>query len=145
MNHDGVFAPTVVTSQALVDSSLHTFESRTDIAVDPVWMDEASHGKAKLRLLVIDGMVRRPSSWYFSYLNVCAIELTDGELKVGDTIHVSGKNTDFTLTVGSMQIEHQNINHAEKGKVVGVKVKNKVRMHDQVFAVKDLLGGANGS
>jgi len=82
MNHDGVFAPTVVTSQALVDSSLHTFESRTDIAVDPVWMDEASHGKAKLRLLVIDGMVRRPSSWYFSYLNVCAIELTDGELKV---------------------------------------------------------------
>jgi len=70
---------------------------------------------------------------YFSHLNVCAIELTDGDLKVGDTIHVSGKNTDFTQTVDSMQIEHQNINQAEKGKVVGVKVKNKVRIHDQVF------------
>ncbi len=47
---------------------------------------------------------------YFSHLSVCAIELTDGELKVGDIIHISGKSTDFTQTVGSMQIEHQNIN-----------------------------------
>ena len=72
---------------------------------------------------------------YFSHLSVCAIELTDGELKVGDTIHISGKNTYLTQTVDSMQIEHQNINQAEKGKVVGVKVKEKVRKHDQVFEV----------
>jgi len=32
---------------------------------------------------------------YFSRLSVCSIELTDGELKVGDTIHISGKHTDF--------------------------------------------------
>lgn len=70
---------------------------------------------------------------YFSRLSVCSIELTDGELKVGDTIHISGKHTDFIQTVGSMQIEHQNINKAEKGKVVGVKVKEKVRQHDQVI------------
>lgn len=69
-------------------------------------------------------------TYYFSRLSVCAIEVTDGELKMGDTIHISGKNTDFTQTVDSMQIEHQNINKAEKGKVVGVKVKNKVRIHD---------------
>ena len=72
---------------------------------------------------------------YFSHLSVCAIELTGGELKVGDTIHISGKNTDFTQTVGSIQIEHQNINRAEKGKVVGVKVKEKARKHDLVFGV----------
>ncbi len=72
---------------------------------------------------------------YFSHLSVCSIELTDGELKVGDTIHISGKNTDFTQTVDSMQIEHQNIKQAEKWKVVGVKVKEKVRKHDQVFEV----------
>ncbi len=72
---------------------------------------------------------------YFSRLSVCAIELTDGELKMGDTIHVSGKNTDFTQTVDSMQIEHQKINKAEKGKVVGVKVKEKVRINDRVFGV----------
>ena len=70
---------------------------------------------------------------YFSHLSVCAIELTDGELKVGGTIHISGKSTDFTQTVCSMQIDHQNINRAERGKVVAVKVKEKVRKHDQVF------------
>jgi len=64
---------------------------------------------------------------------VCAIELTDGELKVGGTIHIGGKSTDFTQTVGSMQIEYQNINRAERRKVVAVKVKKKVRKHDQVF------------
>ena len=73
---------------------------------------------------------------YFSRLSVCAIEVTDGELKAGDTIHINGKHTDFIQTVGSMQIEHQNVNRAEKGKVVGVKVEKKVRKHDQVFGCK---------
>ncbi len=72
---------------------------------------------------------------YFSRLSVCAIELTDGELKMGDTIHVSGENTDFTQTVDSMQIEHQSVNQAERGSAVGVKVKKKVREHDQIFRI----------
>ena len=62
---------------------------------------------------------------YFSRLSVCSI--------VGDTIHIRGNNTDFTQTVASMQVEHQNINKAEKGKVVGVKIEKKGRKHDQVF------------
>ncbi|MFB3121630.1 MAG: hypothetical protein ACE10H_05505 [Candidatus Binatia bacterium] len=72
---------------------------------------------------------------YYSHLSVCIIELTGGELRVGDVIHIKGKHTDLIQTVDSMQIEHQNINQAEKGKVVGVKVKVKVREHDQVFLV----------
>ena len=56
---------------------------------------------------------------YFSRLSVCAFEVTDGELKVGDTVRISGKHTDFIQTVGSMQIEHQNVNRAEKGKSLG--------------------------
>ncbi len=70
---------------------------------------------------------------YYSRLRVCSIELTDGELDVGDTIHISGKTTDYIQTVDSIQIEHHNISRAESGKVVGVKVKDKVRIHDQVF------------
>ena len=70
---------------------------------------------------------------YYSHLSVGIIELTGGELKVGDTIHIKGSHTDFTQTVDSIQIEHQNVTHAEKGKVVGIKVKDKVREHDQVF------------
>lgn len=72
---------------------------------------------------------------YYSHLSVGIIELTDGELKVGDTIHIKGAHTDFTETVDSIQIEHQNVARAEKGKVVGIKVKDKVREHDQVFRV----------
>jgi len=72
---------------------------------------------------------------YYSHLSVGIIELTDGELKVGDTIHIKGTHTDFSQTVDSIQIEHQNVARAEKGKVVGIKVKDKVREHDQVYRV----------
>ena len=72
---------------------------------------------------------------YYSHLSVGIIELTGGELKVGDTIHIKGKHTDFTQAVDSIQIEHQSVPRAEKGKVVGIKVKDKVREHDQVFRV----------
>ena len=70
---------------------------------------------------------------YYSKLSVGIIELTAGELNVGDVIRVKGKHTDFTQTVDSMQIEHQDVRHADKGKSVGIKVKEKVREHDQVF------------
>ncbi len=70
---------------------------------------------------------------YYSHLGVGIIELTGGELKVGDVIHVKGKHTDFTQSVDSIQIEHQDVPRAEKGKVVGIKVKEKVHEHDQVF------------
>ena len=52
---------------------------------------------------------------YYSHLNVGIIELTDGDLNAGDTIHIQGKHTDFTQTVDSLQIEHQNVTHADKG------------------------------
>ncbi len=72
---------------------------------------------------------------YYSHLGVGIIELTHGDLKVGDAIHVHGKHTDFTQTVESMQLEHQNVTQVKKGKMVGVKVKEKVREHDQVLRV----------
>lgn len=72
---------------------------------------------------------------YYSRLGVGIIELTEGELKVGDTIHIKGKHTDFTQQVDSMQIEHQSVAQAPKGKVVGIKVKDKVREHDQVLRI----------
>jgi len=72
---------------------------------------------------------------YYSHLSVGIIELTGGELKVGDVIHIKGQHTDVTQTVNSMQIEHQNVIQAELGKVVGVNVNEKVREHDQVFRV----------
>ena len=75
---------------------------------------------------------RWPCDPLLSHLNVGIIELGDGDLNVGDTIHIKGQHTDFTQTVDSIQIEHQNVTHADKGNLVG---REKVREHDQVFRV----------
>jgi len=56
---------------------------------------------------------------HYSHLSIGIIELTEGELKVGDVIHVKGTHTDFRQTVDSIQLEHQNVSHAEKGKSAG--------------------------
>lgn len=69
---------------------------------------------------------------YYTSIGVGIIELTDS-LKVGDTIQIKGKNTDFEETVGSIQIEHQPVESAKKGEVVGIKVSQKVKEGDEVF------------
>ncbi len=72
---------------------------------------------------------------YFSKIGVAAIRLTDGDLKVGDTIQVQGPTTDVTQTVESMQIEQSPVAGATKGQSVGLKVKEKVRERDLVYKV----------
>ena len=71
---------------------------------------------------------------YFGHISVAAIQLTDS-LKVGDTIHIKGKTSDFTQTIDSIQIEHKEIQEAKKGDDIGIKVKEHVREHDVVHKV----------
>ncbi len=72
---------------------------------------------------------------YFGKLGVAAIELTEGKLQVGDTIHVKGHTSDFTQTVDSMQLEHDTVESAKAGENVGIKVVEHAREHDEVFVV----------
>jgi len=72
---------------------------------------------------------------YFGHVGVGAIQLTDGDLAVGDTIHVKGHTSDFTQVVESMQIEHVNVPKAARGQNAGTKLKDHVREHDAVFKV----------
>jgi translation elongation factor EF-1alpha len=72
---------------------------------------------------------------YFGHLEVAGIKVTDGSLKVGDTIHVLGHTTDFTETVGSIQMEHGAIEEAKPGDEIGVKVVDHAREHDKVYKV----------
>lgn len=76
-------------------------------------------------------------SHYFDKIGVAAIEITNGKLSVGDTIHIKGRTTDLTTTVESMQIEHEKVNEAKKGDAVGIKVTEKARQHDKVFKVTE--------
>ena len=72
---------------------------------------------------------------YFGKISVGIIEITSGELKVGDTIHIKGKHSDFTQKVESMQLEHKPIDKATVGQSIGLKVANPVHEDDQVFKV----------
>ncbi len=74
---------------------------------------------------------------YFAKVGVAGIEITDGYLSVGDTIHIKGHTTDCTQRVDSIQLEHQSLQRAEPGQVIGVKVRDRVRLHDQVFKVTE--------
>ena len=73
---------------------------------------------------------------FFAKPGVAAIELTDGSLKVGDTIRIHGNSTDFQQQIDSMQIEHASVATADKGASIGIKVKDRVREHDVVYLVK---------
>ena len=72
---------------------------------------------------------------YFGKIGVAALEITSGELKVGDTIHIKGHTSDFTTTIESMQIEHEQVQVAKVGDSIGIKVPDHAREHDQVFVV----------
>ena len=74
---------------------------------------------------------------YFGKIGVAAIDITSGELKVGDTIHVKGPTSDFSQTVDSMQVEHENVEVAKPGDSVGLKVKEHARVTDTVFLVTE--------
>ena len=72
---------------------------------------------------------------YFSNIEVAVINLSSA-LKEGDDIRITGgENTDFTQTVGSMQIDHEKVKSAKKGDSVGMKVDEKVREGYQVYKV----------
>ena len=72
---------------------------------------------------------------FFSHLNVGIIEVTHGDLKIGDKIHLKGHTTDFFEDIESMQKEHASVDSARGGESVGIKVKSPVREHDLVFKV----------
>ena len=69
---------------------------------------------------------------FFSKISVAVIELS-APLAVGDTILIKGPTTDFEQVVESMQIEHKNVQRAEAGQSIGLKVVQRVREKDTVY------------
>ncbi len=72
---------------------------------------------------------------YYSKIGVAAITLAGGALRVGDRIRILGHTTDLTQTVESIQIEHQPVQQAERGREIALKVSDRVRKHDTVLRV----------
>ena len=72
---------------------------------------------------------------YFGKAHVAAVEISNGELHVGDTIHVAGHTSDFTQQIKSMQIDRAPVDTAGVGDQIGVRVAEHAREHDRVFRV----------
>ncbi len=72
---------------------------------------------------------------YFSKAQVAGIEITEGQLSVGDTIHIVGHTSDFTQNVESMQIDRAPVEVAKVGDEIGIKVSEHAREHDNVYRV----------
>ena len=71
---------------------------------------------------------------YFGKIGVAVIELTDGNLSVGETIKVKAHGGDeFEQAITSMQIDHQEVPTAAKGQSVGFKVDRPVKEGDLVY------------
>jgi putative protease len=69
---------------------------------------------------------------FFSKINVAVIELTL-PLSMGDRILVKGPLTDFDQTVDSMQIDRKEIQRAEGGQSVGLKLVQPAKEKDIVY------------
>ena len=71
---------------------------------------------------------------YFAKIGVAGIDLT-GTLRTSDTIHIKGHTTDLEQVVGSMQIEHEQVEEANAGDAIGIKVEDRCRNGDTVYKV----------
>ena len=72
---------------------------------------------------------------YYSNIGVAIVDVSDA-ISVGDKIHIQGATSDFEQEVDSLQIEHESVETAEKGQVIGLKVGEKTRGGDKVFVVE---------
>jgi hypothetical protein len=74
---------------------------------------------------------------YYSNIKVAAIELVE-PLAVGDVIHFKSPGSreakvNFEQEVESMQIEHDQVDSAEPGQAVAIKVEQRVRTGDRAY------------
>ncbi len=69
---------------------------------------------------------------YFSKINVAIVELSL-PLSVGDRILIKGPSTDFEQTVDSIQLDRKNIQRAQGGQSVGIKLLQPAKENDTVF------------
>jgi putative protease len=71
---------------------------------------------------------------YYPKIGVAVVELQE-TLRKGDKIEIEGKTTKLTQTVTSMQLNHVDIDVAEKGQSIGLKVEERVREGDKVYRI----------
>jgi len=70
---------------------------------------------------------------YYGHLSVAAVQMESGSLRIGDTIHVVGRTSDFRQRIESMQVEHAPVSEVRAGQEFGLKVTGHARENDIVY------------
>lgn len=74
---------------------------------------------------------------YYDKIKVAVVEL-DSDLGVGDKIKfVRGGEDLFTQTVDSIQVEHEKIDKAKKGDIIGLKVNEEIKEGAEIYKVSE--------
>lgn len=71
-------------------------------------------------------------SHFYDKIGVAVVDVLS-PIKVGDIIKITGHDKEFTQTVVSMQIEHEEIQTAKKGQSIGIKIDQPVKEGFLVF------------
>lgn len=71
---------------------------------------------------------------FFGKIQVAAIKLSS-VLRVGDKIAIIGAHTDLEQGVDSIQLDKKQIDEAEPGQEVAIKVSDRVRENDLVYKI----------
>lgn len=74
---------------------------------------------------------------YFDKIQVGVLQVTDGEVKVGDTIRVGDEATGFEQKVESLQIEHKPVDGIKTGEEAGLKLDQPSREGTLVYKVSE--------
>jgi len=72
---------------------------------------------------------------YFGKIGVAVLAVTDGQVKVGDTILIGEEGTGFTQTIDSLQVDHKQVTEAKTGDELGLKVTQPAHEGDSVYLV----------
>ncbi len=72
---------------------------------------------------------------YFPKAGAAAFLLDQGDLNVGDKIHIKGSETDFKQKVLSLQINREAVTAIQKGTEGGLEIKKEVRPGDIIYKV----------
>lgn len=72
---------------------------------------------------------------YYDKIGVAVVEVKSQPLKVGDTVKLSGHDKEFTQKIGSLQIEHKQVEQVPVGESCGMKVDQAVKPGDVLYLV----------
>ena len=72
---------------------------------------------------------------YFTNIGVAVFDLTDGNLAIGDSVHIQGATTDLSQVIESIQINQKDVEEAKVGQQIGVKTDDRVRVGDEIYLV----------